>query len=277
MDAVTAFERQQDALRERLAQAKDMPDAVRAATMALERVAAELMRGEQDELARQRQQAVLAVARRAPQLLRAATAEGELRVRPAQGKAGRRVGAAGWAGAFLLAALAVALLIDGKPLFAALQGLGAGLAFFGFGMREAARDEIGAVGVLGVDADALVLAVRELCAAADVCAQDLALLEGGASGVDGAQDDATLDLLASLLEAGQTGRGDVALESLSQVGQRLAQWGIEAVLYDREHAALFDLLPTLGEERTVRPALVKDGKVLRRGVAVCRMERSVSA
>ena len=43
----------------------------------------------------------------------------------------------------------------------------------------------------------------------------------------------------------------------------------------KQRPYMFDLLPTLGEARTIRPALVREGKLLRRGTAACRMERSV--
>lgn len=289
MNAATAFEHRKEALRAQLAQAKDMDEAIRDVTMTLEQVSVELMQDEQDETARQRQQAVLALVRRAPGLLAGAKADAELRVETARRPAPPRAGlwarlpfadALPFAGALILAALAIALLADGKILFAALQVAGVALLLAGrAGRAQGSEPETHAraVGVLGVDADALVRAAGELCAAADVCAGDLALIVGDSARYAGATaDDATIDLLVSLVEAQRTGRGDVALGALDQARQRLCEMGIEAVDYDREHAALFDLLPTLGETRTLRPALFRDGKPLRRGVAVCRAERSVA-
>lgn len=283
MNAATAFEHRKDALRAQLEQAQDLPGAIRAVTMALEQVAAELMQDEQDEFARQRQQAVLAIARRAPQFLRAARAEGELRIAPKEEKResiATRLGTPGLLGALVLAALAIAQLADGKALFAFLQAVGAGLLLLRGAKGTAASplSSARAVGVQRVDAQELVRAAGELCAAADICVSDLALLGGEASmRMSGSLDEATVDLLVSLMEARATNRGDVALASLSQAEQRLRALGVEVVWYDPEHAQLFDLLPTVGEERTVRPALVRDGHTLRRGVAVCRMERSVGA
>ena len=43
--------------------------------------------------------------------------------------------------------------------------------------------------------------------------------------------------------------------------------GVQSVFYDAEHASLFDVLPARSGERTVRPALVRDGELVRRGVA----------
>ena len=42
---------------------------------------------------------------------------------------------------------------------------------------------------------------------------------------------------------------------------------IPCAVDDAEHAALFDVLPARSGERTVRPALVRDGELVRRGVA----------
>ena len=53
--------------------------------------------------------------------------------------------------------------------------------------------------------------------------------------------------------------------------------GVEVVSYAPERAAMFDRLPTVGAARTVRPALLKDGRVLRRGVAAVAMEGGAHA
>ena len=78
MNALAAFSHREEQLLEQLAGAQDIDQAVAACTMALEQTACELAQDEQDEHARQRQQAVMALARRAPQLLHAAAARGEL-------------------------------------------------------------------------------------------------------------------------------------------------------------------------------------------------------
>ena len=78
MNAVTAFAHREELLLAQLRDAQSMDQAISACMLSLEQVACELAQDEQDELARQRQQAVLACLRRAPQLLRAAAARGEL-------------------------------------------------------------------------------------------------------------------------------------------------------------------------------------------------------
>jgi len=278
MDASTAFEQKKDELREKIASAQDMQAAQLSAVMTLEQIAAMLMQDENDPLARQRQQAVMALCKRAPAFLRAARAEGQLLLVPRQEEKNLRGAKRGMAGigAALLALLAVLEIIDGRWGFALVQAAGGALLALGCyrGMPAAPAQEAKAQGVLHVDAEALVRAVGELCQAADICVSDLALLEreGAAARLSGTADEAMLDLLVSLMEAKATGREDVAMRSLDQAETYLRMLGVEPVFYDRANpdcARLFDLLPTLSGERTIRPALLRDGRVLRRGVAAC--------
>ena len=61
MDAYAAFEERREEIRARLEAAQDAGEAASAAASALERISGALAQDEEDELARQRQQAVLAV------------------------------------------------------------------------------------------------------------------------------------------------------------------------------------------------------------------------
>ena len=283
MNAAAAFSHREAELLEQLAGAQEIEQAIAACSMALEQTACELAQDEQDEHARQRQQAVMALARRAPQLLRAAAARGELVVSgeqaaPAQSRQDRLRRGARAAGAFLLAALAVYELIGGHAMFAALQ-LSGGALLLAAGKSEQAAVPCQARGIPCVDAEAAVRMLRGLCQAADVCVSDLALLDkdAGMAHLTGTADDAMLDLLTALMEAKASGRSELAMRSLSQAEQYLHALGIELIAYDAAHAQLFDVLPTMGEARTIRPALVKDGRVLRRGAAALQMERGRSA
>lgn len=283
MNAAAAFSHREAELLEQLAGAQEIEQAIAACSMALEQTACELAQDEQDEHARQRQQAVMALARRAPQLLRAASARGELVVSgeqaaPAQSRQEKLRRGARAAGAFLLAALAVYELIGGHAMFAALQ-LSGGALLLAAGKSEQAAVPCQARGIPCVDADAAVRMLRGLCQAADVCVSDLALLDkdAGLARLTGTADDAMLDLLTALMEAKASGRSELAMRSLSQAEQYLHALGIELIAYDAAHAQLFDVLPTMGEARTIRPAMVQDGRVLRRGVAALKTERSVGA
>ena len=283
MNAAAAFSHREAELLEQLAGAQEIDQAIAACSMALEQTACELAQDEQDEHARQRQQAVMALARRAPQLLHAAAARGELVVSgeqaaPAQSRQEKLRRGARSAGAFLLAALAVYELIGGHAVFAVLQ-LAGGALLLAAGKGEQAAVPCQARGIPCVDAEAAVRMLRGLCQAADVCVSDLALLDkdAGMARLTGTADDAMLDLLTALMEAKASGRSELAMRSLSQAEQYLHALGIELIAYDAAHAQLFDVLPTMGEARTIRPAMMKDGKVLRRGVAALAAERSVGA
>lgn len=288
MDAYAAFEEKREEIRARLEAAQDAGEAASAAASALERIAGALAQDEEDELARQRQQAVLALARRAPLCLRAARAQGRLIVEeaPAQKAPEDRLGKGlRLAGLCLLAALAVSEAVGGRLLFAALQLAGGALLVAGLsrgGNHATAQQAQGAAraeALTRADAAELLRAIGELCQAADICVSDLQLLErdGANARIVGTADEATLDLLVSLLEAQETGRGDVALRRLEQVKTYLRMMGIEAVDFaagDADCARMFDVLPTLGAPRTVRPALVRDGELLRRGMAVCAVAQA---
>lgn len=284
MNAASAFSHREEQLLAQLQDAKTIDQTISTCMLSLEQVACELAQDEQDELARQRQQAVLACVRRAPQLLRAAMARGELVLAAkdapkAETSADKLRRGAKMAGVFLLGALAVVELVDGSALYALLQLLGANLLIFSEKKAPAEPASLEARGIAYADADALVRTLRELCQAVDICVSDLQLLEkdAGLSRLSGTADDAMLDLLVSLMEAKSSGRDDLAMRSLSQAEQYLHMLGVEIIPYSEDHAQLFDILPTMGTARTIRPALMQDGKLLRRGVAALQAGRSVGA
>lgn len=283
MTASAAFSNREDLLLAQLQSARDIDQAVSACVMALEQIACELAQDEQDDHARQRQQAVIACLRHVPQLLKSTCARGELVIAQstppqidARDKFRRGAKAAG---AFLLGALSVYELLGGQTLFALLQLLGANLLFFGGRQQKAEPAQMQARGIPFADAKMLVRSLRQLCQAADICVSDLMLLEkdAGMARLSGTADDAMLDLLTALMEAKASGRDELAMRSLSQAEQYLHMLGVELIRYDEAHMQLFDILPTMGESRTIRPAMIKDGKILRRGVAALAAGRSVGA
>ena len=277
MDAVTAFEHREDVLRAQLEKAQDMQAAVSACAMALEQAACELAQDEQDERARQRQQAVLALARQTPLLLQSARARGELVMPETQQDAsgwGRLARGMQLCGVLALTALAVVDFVRGRSGMALVQALGVLMLAAGSLRVSGAPAQAVARGIPCVDAQTLIVQLKRLCQAVDVCVSDLAQLDHPADGarLSGTADDAMLDLLVALIEAKASGRDEMAMRSLSLAEEYLRMLGVEAVSYAPEHDAMFDRLPTVGAARTVRPALVKDGKVLRRGVAAVAME-----
>ncbi len=98
-------------------------------------------------------------------------------------------------------------------------------------------------------------------------AKDALRKEAAEERAAGALTPEELDLFSDLLAAKESGDGEYALEQLQDAAYFLHKKGVEAVSYDKEHAAFFDVLP--GEEsRTLRPALLgDDGELLKKGVA----------
>ena len=75
-------------------------------------------------------------------------------------------------------------------------------------------------------------------------------------------------MLQSLLEAQEAGDGDFALTLINQeMKSVLAGEGIELISYSKKTKDMFDILPAIGELETkmAAPALVSEGRVLRRG------------
>ena len=79
-----------------------------------------------------------------------------------------------------------------------------------------------------------------------------------------ASDEA--DLYGALLEAWYSKDGDMALDRLADLKYYLHKKGIDCVDYSAEHAAWFDMMPSF-KEGTLRPALTKDGTLLKKGLA----------
>ena len=74
-----------------------------------------------------------------------------------------------------------------------------------------------------------------------------------------------LSLYSDLLEAARSKDGEYALDQLSKLSFFLHQKGIDVLEYSEDKRSFFDTIP--GEKNeTIRPALVKDGHLLKKGV-----------
>lgn len=284
MNATTILEERKQEFLSQLEAAQSVKERIDAARFVIDQIACILAQDEQNPLVRQRQQAVLALARQSPALLHAAGAEGEMVITAGDGKlkAAKMKLSAKAAGAALLVFLAAYEFIEGHSGFAVMQLAGSALLMLGSGTLPSLFSQTGraqARGVLTVSAQELMRSLGDICRAADVCVSDLTLIEkeAGLARLSGTADEAMLDLLVSMMEARASGRQDAAVRTLNQAEQYLNMMGIEVVFYSEQSADLFDVLPTMSGERTIRPALMKDGKVIRRGVAAKQMERSVGA
>ena len=79
-----------------------------------------------------------------------------------------------------------------------------------------------------------------------------------------------IDFFSELLEAGYSGDGEFALERLGSVKFFLHKNGVDAVEWSPENDELFDRLPA-SESGTIRPALVSEGRLLKKGLAAAKM------
>jgi len=75
-----------------------------------------------------------------------------------------------------------------------------------------------------------------------------------------------------LMEAVETRDGAYALRAVPALTAALMEQGIEVVKYSAENEEYFDLYPGTEKGITIRPALLKDGKVIARGQATEEME-----
>ena len=83
--------------------------------------------------------------------------------------------------------------------------------------------------------------------------------------------EAELNLFSGLLEAGASRDAEYAFDKLSEIRFYLHTKNIDVVDYSPEYVAWFDRMPsdTYG---TLRPALVSNGKLLKKGLAAIRLE-----
>ena len=81
-----------------------------------------------------------------------------------------------------------------------------------------------------------------------------------------------LEPVQMLLEAVQTGDGAYALKAVPALEAALTEQGIEVVKYSHENEEYFDLYPGTEKGITIRPALIKDGRVIAKGQATEEME-----
>ena len=78
--------------------------------------------------------------------------------------------------------------------------------------------------------------------------------------------DSELDIFSDLLTASYSKDPEYALEKIENIKYYLHKQQIEAVDYSAETAQFFDMMPSQ-RAGTIRPALVADGKLLRKGMA----------
>lgn len=126
-------------------------------------------------------------------------------------------------------------------------------------------------GEISIDAAAIVHALKTMLAVVDRALEELDANEKSQQRIrlkkeSGTDSGHSLDVYQRLLECAYAEKNsDLSKEIISEIHYTLHQNGIAIVEDDREHPEYFDHIP--GNGGIVRPALVKDGYVMRRGLA----------
>lgn len=181
----------------------------------------------------------------------------------------------GWATLLLLLAAALAAvglyLIGAPPLAAILCLIGAIAAAFIAGRGWFRSQQVSVRATL--DPEVLWTVLRRMSETMDRkieegSARAQEYLRSAEAARSGAQDDPeTLALFGDLLEALYAQNGDFALRQLKKLPLYLHERGIRTEDYNGGNAELFDLLPSRRPAATQRPALLREGKLLRAGRA----------
>jgi hypothetical protein len=123
-----------------------------------------------------------------------------------------------------------------------------------------------------IDADKVYRSFRNTILAVDQSIEEIHAAEQRevqekAGTIDGKEvTQSELDLFSDLLAAAYSGDPEYALEKVEQIKYFLHRNQIEVVDYSKDTAQFFDLMP--GNVRaTIRPALVAQGGLLRKGLA----------
>ena len=123
-----------------------------------------------------------------------------------------------------------------------------------------------------VDADRLYRNYRSIMISVDQSLDEVRLqqkqdLKEQAGKIEGRDaSEAEIELFSDLLAASYSGDPEYALEKISGIKYYLHRQQIEAVDYADDTADYFDLMPG-ASKGTIRPALVADGRLLKKGLA----------
>ena len=213
---------------------------------------------------------------------------GEIRVLARMDSGSTRKGASGkkkFMDRLLAGAGAVCLVLAGALLFAdgsgpvltrvleavLLPAAGGGCLFLA-GQRSHAIQDTGAIETqLVYDTGKILRHLRTAVMTIDKNLDDLAASERARtrsekSSMPMLPDEKQLTLYASLLEAGSSADAEGALEAVDTLRYYLHTQGIETVDADEGREEWFEYMPA-GENVTWRPALVRDGVLLKKGLA----------
>ena len=274
-DMMEIYSRERDRLERELAQVGDVKAASDCVGRSLERMRLEYCSGLADRRGRAEADRLFDVARQSAKCMLAVSGAGINVLRDEQATATVRdkLIALLPAGAMVIGAvLTVWLMLEEMEVPAILSAALAAIAWletqvvYRRRMAVAAYSKVDVYELLRM----LVRLMESMEYSLEMSAQETAF-----SGPAREQSAVTQDLLEPvqmLLEAAQTKDGEYALKAVPRLTAALMEQGIETVYYSAENEAYFDMYPGTEEGITIRPALLKDGKVVVRGQATERME-----
>ncbi len=157
-------------------------------------------------------------------------------------------------------------------LIAVFGGLGAGIVGGILIHKPQVRKKMEQHVEIHVDADKLYRYYRTVILSADQSLEEVSARERWdnreqAGNIDGrAATGPELDLFSDLLAASYSGDPEYALEKIEAIKYYLHKQQIEVVDYSDKTRQYFDLMPGV-KSGTIRPAMVADGNLLKKGLA----------
>ena len=164
-----------------------------------------------------------------------------------------------------------AIKMDARMMYLAIIAGGIALVFLaGFLLFFRKKPKSKAVVEIDVDERELADRLEEIMKAVDVALDsERADIEKTKQLMETAVNDDELRLFSYLMEAKMTGSPEYALEQLDEVEHYLLSQDILVINYSKGNEKYFDFVN--GEEtKTVRPAFVREGRVLMKGIAQIR-------
>ena len=261
------YESRREALEKELAACEDVKAAADCLGRTLERLRIEA-RAEADTPALRRETDRLFEAAKQAALLMMSVTEADVSaVRGPVTKKEKIAQALPWASAGAGLALAAWMLLIGQSAAAALGLISAGLGVCQAWLRRdgdaagyKARTRVNVYDLMRMT-DRLTQAMDDSLSQAG---QEQQTLPGAG------RAELTGDMLTPvqmLMEAVYTQDGDYALKAAPQLVSALNEQGVELVEYTPDHRDWFELFPGTEDGLTIRPALVKEGRLLARGQA----------
>ena len=261
------YDTRREALQKELSRCEDVKAAADCVGAALEKLRLDARAQADAPVLRHETDRLFASARQAACLMLSVT-EADVSLRRTRGS-GREglMGLLPWASCAAGLVLTLWMLLIGQNAAAGLSLVSAALGLLqAWRRREGALPDVSATTKVNVYelmriSDRLIQALDD---ALEDAVRDRAALPGDGGGALTGEMFAPVQML---MEAVYTGDGGYALKAAPQLVAALEAQGIEPVEYTPDRREWFDMFPGTEDGLTIRPALVKEGRLLARGQA----------